>query len=184
MDFSDSAEIAEFRSGLRAWLVDHTITPEADESEAMFLKRWHQVLFRGGWVGLSWPTEYGGKGLSNAYDVVLNEEIGASGAPDAPRIGYMGRAFLQWGTEEQRERFLPAAAERRRLLVPGLQRAQRGIRPRQPVDPRGQRTASTTASPVRRSGRAMPSTPTTASCWPARESRAAVTKACRRSSCR
>lgn len=107
MDFSDSSEIAEFRSGLRNWLVDNTITPDPDESEAMFLKRWHQVLFRGGWVGLSWPTEYGGKGLSNAYDVVLNEEIGASGAPDAPRIGYMGRAFLLWGTEEQRERFLP-----------------------------------------------------------------------------
>ncbi|MET0954086.1 MAG: acyl-CoA dehydrogenase family protein [Aeromicrobium sp.] len=107
MDFSDSPEIADFRSGLRAWLVEHTISREPDENEPMFLKRWHQVLFADGWVGLSWPLEYGGKGLSNAYDVVLNEEIGAVGAPDAPRIGYMGRAFLQWGTEEQRQRFLP-----------------------------------------------------------------------------
>jgi alkylation response protein AidB-like acyl-CoA dehydrogenase len=107
MDFSDSPEIAEFRAGLRSWLGTHTISRGPDETEPMFLKRWHQVLFRDGWVGLSWPVEYGGRGLSNAYDVVLNEEIGAAGAPDAPRIGYMGRAFLQWGTPEQRERFLP-----------------------------------------------------------------------------
>lgn len=107
MDFSDSAEIAAFRTRLRRWLRDNTITREPDETEPLFLKRWHQVLYRGGWVGLSWPTEFGGQGLSNAYDVVLNEEIGAAGAPDAPRIGYMGRAFLQWGTQDQRERFLP-----------------------------------------------------------------------------
>ncbi|RLV47434.1 acyl-CoA dehydrogenase [Nocardioides mangrovicus] len=107
MDFSDNEELAQFRSGLRSWLREHVIEREEDESPALFLKRWHQVLFQGGWVGLSWPEEYGGRGLSNAYDVVLNEEIGASGAPDAPRIGYMGRAFLQWGTEEQRKRFLP-----------------------------------------------------------------------------
>jgi alkylation response protein AidB-like acyl-CoA dehydrogenase len=107
MDFSDNEEMARFRSDLRTWLRANAIEREPGEDHPMFLKRWHQVLFRGGWVGLSWPERYGGRGLSNAYDVVLNEEIGASGAPDAPRIGYMGRAFLQWGTEEQRERFLP-----------------------------------------------------------------------------
>jgi alkylation response protein AidB-like acyl-CoA dehydrogenase len=107
MDFSDNEEMARFRSDLRTWLRANAIEREPGEDHPMFLKRWHQVLFQGGWVGLSWPVRYGGRGLSNAYDVVLNEEIGTSGAPDAPRIGYMGRAFLQWGTEEQRERFLP-----------------------------------------------------------------------------
>lgn len=107
MGFSDNDEMARFRGELRRWLRDNTIERDPDESHAMFLKRWHQTLFRGGWVGLSWPEQYGGRGLSNAYDVVLNEEIGASGAPDAPRIGYMGRAFLQWGTEAQRQQYLP-----------------------------------------------------------------------------
>ena len=107
MDFSDSAALASFRAGLRTWLRDNVITPEPEEPHAQFLQRWHRVLYAGGWVGLSWPAEYGGRGLSNTYDVVLNEEIGALGAPDAPRIGYMGRAFLQWGTEQQRSRYLP-----------------------------------------------------------------------------
>lgn len=100
-------EIAAFRGRLREWLRANVIEPQPGEPHALFLKRWHQTLFAGGWVGLSWPREYGGHGLGNVYDVVLNEEIGAAGAPDAPRIGYLGRALLQWGTEEQRKRFLP-----------------------------------------------------------------------------
>jgi alkylation response protein AidB-like acyl-CoA dehydrogenase len=107
VDFSENADVARFRAGLRAWLRSNVIEPEPGESRALFLKRWHQALFKGGWVGLSWPAEYGGRGLANAYDVVLNEEIGLSGAPDAPRIGYMGRAFLRWGTPQQRHRYLP-----------------------------------------------------------------------------
>jgi alkylation response protein AidB-like acyl-CoA dehydrogenase len=107
MDLSESPELAAFREGLRKWLGDNVITQGGDEPRGLFLKRWHQVLFAGGWVGLSWPVEYGGRGLSNVYDVALNEEIGALGAPDAPRIGYMGRAFLRWGTPEQRDRYLP-----------------------------------------------------------------------------
>jgi alkylation response protein AidB-like acyl-CoA dehydrogenase len=107
VDFSENAEMAGFRADLRAWLRTNVIEQAPGESRALFLKRWHQVLFKGGWVGLSWPTQYGGRGLGNAYEVVLNEEIGELGAPDAPRIGYMGRAFLRWGTEEQRRRYLP-----------------------------------------------------------------------------
>lgn len=107
MEFSDDAGLAAFRQDLRAWLAENQIEQGEDEPHAMFLRRWHQTLYRGGWVGLAWPEQYGGKGLSNSYDVVLNEEIGAFGAPDAPRIGYMGRAFLQWGTDEQRQQYLP-----------------------------------------------------------------------------
>ncbi|AIJ23278.1 acyl-CoA dehydrogenase family protein [Amycolatopsis methanolica] len=101
-------DVAAFRARFREWLRDNVITPGPDEPHALFLKRWHQTLYQGGWVGLSWPREYGGQELGNVYDVVLNEEIGASGAPDAPRIGYLGRALLQWGTEEQRRKYLPA----------------------------------------------------------------------------
>jgi alkylation response protein AidB-like acyl-CoA dehydrogenase len=107
MDFTDSQGVGRFREELRLWIRDNVITQLPGESRALFLKRWHQALYQGGWVGLSWPTEYGGRGLTNTYDVVLNEEIGRLGAPDAPRIGYMGRAFLEWGTEDQRRRFLP-----------------------------------------------------------------------------
>ncbi|MDN5913523.1 MAG: acyl-CoA dehydrogenase family protein [Pseudonocardia sp.] len=107
MDFGDTEDVARFRRRLRDWLADNVIVAESGEPEPMFLKRWHQVLHRGGWVGVAWPKEYGGHELGNVYDVVLNEEVGAADAPDAPRIGYLGRALLQWGTDEQKDRYLP-----------------------------------------------------------------------------
>lgn len=102
-----AAHLEEFRTRFRAWLRDNVIAPEQSEDHARFLQRWHQRLARDGWVGLSWPKEYGGQELTGAYEVVVNEEIGRASAPDAPRVGYMGRAFLQWGTEDQRSRYLP-----------------------------------------------------------------------------
>ncbi|SHH04893.1 Acyl-CoA dehydrogenase [Jatrophihabitans endophyticus] len=104
---ADDTELARFRRDLRRWLREHGIERREDEEHARFLQRWHQELAAGGWVGLSWPQEYGGHGLSGVYEVVVNEEIGRAGAPDAPRVGYMGRALLTWGSEQQRTRYLP-----------------------------------------------------------------------------
>lgn len=107
MTGTPAPDLAEFRGRFRAWLGENVLTPREGEDHARFLQRWHQVLAADGWVGLSWPAEYGGQGLTGVYEVVVNEEIGRASAPDAPRVGYMGRAFLQWGTEEQRRTYLP-----------------------------------------------------------------------------
>lgn len=107
MDFGDNASMEEFRQSLRAWLDGHAIERRAGESEARFLQRWHQELYRGGWVGLSWPEELGGRGLTPRHEAVFNEELGFRRMPDAPRIGYLGRALHQWGTPEQCRRYIP-----------------------------------------------------------------------------
>jgi len=57
-------------------------------------------------MGLSWPVAYGGRGLAATYEAVLNDEIGAAGAPPAPHVGFLGRALLHYGTEAQRQRHL------------------------------------------------------------------------------
>ena len=107
MDFGLRPELARFTYDLRSWLSSNTITRAEGESDARFLQRWHQALYAGGWVGLSWDEEFGGRGLTPTHEAILNEEIGAAGAPDAPRIGYLGRAIAQYGTPEQQARFLP-----------------------------------------------------------------------------
>jgi alkylation response protein AidB-like acyl-CoA dehydrogenase len=104
---SDQRQLAEFRQDFRVWLSGHMISAAPGEPHPRFLQRWHQHLFQAGWVGLSWPAEYGGRGLTNVHEVIVNEEIGRIGAPDAPRIGYLGRALLTWGSEEQRTAYLP-----------------------------------------------------------------------------
>ena len=109
MDLADSSDEAAFRSRLRAWLATHAPAemPEDPGLHHEALVEWHRQLYRGGWVGLSWPPEVGGQGLSFMEETILQQELGRIGAPPPPSIGYIGRAIMAHGTEAQRRRYLP-----------------------------------------------------------------------------
>jgi len=107
----DDPRLAEFRNELRAWLAEHAPrepVPLHGEERARYGAVWHRSLHQGGWMGLSWPEAYGGRGFPAVYEAVLNDEIGRAGAPAAPHVGFLGRALLHHGTEGQRRRFLPS----------------------------------------------------------------------------
>jgi alkylation response protein AidB-like acyl-CoA dehydrogenase len=117
MDLNYPQEAESFRKEIRAWLEENLpegwfdegfeMTPE---ERAAFNDAWPQKLFDGGWICASWPTEYGGKGLSILENVVLNEEFARAKAPmRADFFGdtLVGPTILQWGTEEQKQFFLP-----------------------------------------------------------------------------
>ncbi len=111
MDFRDDPVEAQFRSEFRAWLVANLPTdpaPLGGVERAQFWRRWHRALYEGGWMGLSWPVEYGGRGLPATYEAIFNDEIGAADAPPAPHVGFLGRALLHYGSDAQRRRYLPA----------------------------------------------------------------------------
>jgi len=117
MDLAYPPEAEEFRGVIRDWLSENlpdgwgqpgfSMTPE---ERTAFNQEWTATLFAGGWICASWPTEYGGKGLSLLQQVVLNEEFARAGAPlRADFFGdtLVGPTLLQWGTEEQKQRFIP-----------------------------------------------------------------------------
>ena len=117
MDLDYPAEAEAFRTEIAGWLESNlpdgwgtdAFEMTDDEREA-FNKEWVQKLFEGGWICASWPTEYGGKGLSTMQAVVLNEEFAKRGAPmrgDFFGDTLVGPTILQWGTEEQKKQFLP-----------------------------------------------------------------------------
>jgi alkylation response protein AidB-like acyl-CoA dehydrogenase len=117
MDLTYPPEAETFRVEIRSWLEEHLpdnwfdegFTMSRDEREA-FNKAWTKTLFDGGWICATWPQEYGGKGLSTMEAVVLNEEFARVGAPmRADFFGdtLVGPTILQWGTEEQKQEFLP-----------------------------------------------------------------------------
>ncbi|MET0145334.1 MAG: acyl-CoA dehydrogenase family protein [Ilumatobacteraceae bacterium] len=122
MDLAYPAETEPFRKEVRAWLEEHLpagwtdaaldgrpIELTADE-RARFNEEWPGRLFAGGWICATWPTEYGGKGLSTMEGVVLAEEFARVKAPmRADFFGdtLVGPTILQWGTEEQKRAFLP-----------------------------------------------------------------------------
>ena len=73
-------------------------------------KRWEQELARGGWVGIGWPGEHGGRALPLSQQVVFHEEYVRAGGPG--RLGHIGETLLAptlmaFGTREQQQRFLP-----------------------------------------------------------------------------
>ncbi|MFJ9626490.1 acyl-CoA dehydrogenase family protein [Streptomyces sp. NPDC101175] len=108
LDFGDPADLDRLRREFRAWLAEHPL-PERQSGEPVpvFLHRWHQLLHSGGWVGLDVPERYGGRGLTALHQVAISDELGACRAPGVPRIGYLAHALLEFGSEEQRLRFLP-----------------------------------------------------------------------------
>ena len=117
MDLTYPPEAEEFRIEIRAWLEEHLpdgwfddgFEMSADE-RAAFNEAWAASLYEGGWICATWPKEYGGKGLSLMQGVVLAEEFARAKAPlRADFFGdtLVGPTILQWGSEEQKQEFLP-----------------------------------------------------------------------------
>ena len=81
--------------------------------------------------------DFGGRGLKILQTIIYHEELQRVNAP-IPFIGsgpsLVGPTLMQWGTAEQKDRFIPQDRQRRRNLVPGLFRAQFGLRPRLAAD--------------------------------------------------
>jgi alkylation response protein AidB-like acyl-CoA dehydrogenase len=115
VELKDSAEEREFRQGLRAWLEQNLPagwnTPEWQEPEDRvgFLKEWTRKLHDAGYSGLAWPKEYGGAGLSPAFQAIAYEELARAEAPEHVGligIGMAGPTIIAAGTDEQKKKYL------------------------------------------------------------------------------
>jgi alkylation response protein AidB-like acyl-CoA dehydrogenase len=121
VDFEYTAEQEEFRHELRGWLAanlppDLCVDDPTDErvapDRATFERRvaWQRTMYKAGWVGISWPKEYGGRGATLMEQIIYDEECFRARAPVLPGysgIGMAGPTLIEWGTEEQKRRFLP-----------------------------------------------------------------------------
>jgi alkylation response protein AidB-like acyl-CoA dehydrogenase len=110
MDFRDSPAEAEFRDRLRAWLVDNNPgLPAASTDDAYWARQaeWHSALYDAGFFGLSWPTRYGGHDLPTVFDVILDDELAAAGAPPRPSLGYLVQGISTHASDAIKDRFLP-----------------------------------------------------------------------------
>lgn len=118
MDPTYSAEAEPFRQRIRTFLDENLpegwngIGAMRDGEIQDFIGDWRQKLAANGLLAPSWPTQYGGGGMSELEQVVMAEEFQHAGAPtgspnDAFSIQMVGNTILHWGTEAQREQFLP-----------------------------------------------------------------------------
>jgi alkylation response protein AidB-like acyl-CoA dehydrogenase len=118
VDLNDTPEQAEYRAKVRDWLEQHrdeapVLRGEGaikDEEEAVAAHReWQRKLAEAGFVGVTWPQEYGGQGLGPLEQVIVNQEITKAGMPgilDAIGVGMLGPTLIAHGSEEQKQRYL------------------------------------------------------------------------------
>src|ERR1700749_3570200 len=63
---------------------------------------------RDGWLGIGWPTEYGGQGRGDMEQFIFSDEAWRAGAPiPFLTINTVGKTIMQYGTQEQKDFFLP-----------------------------------------------------------------------------
>lgn len=120
MDFQFTPEQDAYRAKVRSWIEtnlpkelcvedarDERIAPDRET----FIKRraWQRKMYDAGWVGISWPKQYGGQGADLMEQVIFDEEYTDARAPVLPGysgIALCGPTLMQWGTDEQKDRFL------------------------------------------------------------------------------
>ncbi|MBA2945705.1 acyl-CoA dehydrogenase family protein [Streptomyces himalayensis] len=118
MDISYPPETEAFRSEVKGFLSDALPADwkgigALDEDAAWaFARDWRRRLATRGYLSLTWPEEYGGRGLSKLHQVVLMEELALAGVPfglpqDTFGVKMLANTLLRWGTEEQKAHFLP-----------------------------------------------------------------------------
>ena len=109
------ARLAAFREEARAWLAANAIheqAPSDGPASREFVLRWQQLQHQGGWTGLTWPKEYGGRALAALEQIVWFEEYAKSGAPSTHDASFVamnhaGPTLIACGTAEQKEFHLP-----------------------------------------------------------------------------
>jgi alkylation response protein AidB-like acyl-CoA dehydrogenase len=100
------------RSEIRSWIAAHDPgpPPHVYDDHMAALVAWQARLAEAGFIGVSWPERYGGRGLGLAAEAVFAEELANSSMPELVNrlaVYTWAPTLLEWGTEEQRERFLP-----------------------------------------------------------------------------
>ena len=113
MDLGFSQDEDHFRSELRAWLASNVGSVQTEfaslEEEVRVLVDWQQRLHRGGWIGVHWPREHGGRSATLVENYILQEEFARAQAPEIiGRIGInlVGPTLIAHGSEEQKTQHL------------------------------------------------------------------------------
>jgi alkylation response protein AidB-like acyl-CoA dehydrogenase len=115
MDLSFAPEHIAFRQEVRAW-IEEALPPHLAKKAAVDgsfempeVMEWHKILARRGWAAPNWPEKYGGPGFDVTRRFILSEELELAGTPPLSPFGLsmVGPLIVQFGSDVQRQRFLP-----------------------------------------------------------------------------
>lgn len=137
MEFNYSARQEAYRRQVRGWLeANQPAALTAEEKERagddfiwQRLKQWHTKLYQAGWAGITWPRQYGGRGASFIEQVIFGQELARLNLPGGCNplgIIMAGPALMQWGTEEQKRRYLQPILSGEEIWCEGMSEPEAG----------------------------------------------------------
>ncbi len=118
MDFRYTPEQEAFRTEVRSWITANIpgdygspawAIPKGEKAQNAESRAWGRKLYEGGWSGITWPKEYGGRGATPIEQFLFSEEMAAYKVPptlDIIGIGMGGPTVMAWGRPDQKERYL------------------------------------------------------------------------------
>ena len=118
MDLQFTPEEEAFRLKVRSWLAENMPTSglsdtregREDKTWLARAKAWQRRLYEAGYIALAWPKEYGGQAMDPVRQSIVNDEMVRARAPynvGASGLGMLGPTLISWGSEEQKQRYLP-----------------------------------------------------------------------------
>ncbi len=116
MDFDFSPEEQKFAEDVEQWLVDNHDPVVMDHHRENFSqlsdtperRAFMKKLAKQGWLGMSWPKEYGGQEIEGVYEFILTEALARHAAPQIGKgVGIIGKTLIRHGSEKLKKDFLP-----------------------------------------------------------------------------
>jgi alkylation response protein AidB-like acyl-CoA dehydrogenase len=135
VDLNLNVEEKQFRDELRAWLSANVPKDWAEwrekplEESFPYLRAWQRKLHEGRWAAVSWPKEYGGRSATLMQQAIFWEAMARAQAPsmaNALGLGLIGPTIIAYGTEAQKQRFIPKILSAEEIWCQGFSEPNAG----------------------------------------------------------
>jgi alkylation response protein AidB-like acyl-CoA dehydrogenase len=128
-----NAEERELRAEVRDWLAANA--PDPDEipthldQRIPYLREWQARCYAQGYVGRSWPAEFGGGGRPPVEQIIVDQELAAAGAPEFPSVvglDVLGPSLITFGNDEQRRAHIEKILSAEEIWCQGFSEPEAG----------------------------------------------------------
>ncbi|HEX7479148.1 MAG TPA: acyl-CoA dehydrogenase family protein [Polyangiales bacterium] len=139
-DDPSAQELESFRKQVRTWLGANAPKPPrfklpdsfmevGTDEQFNYLRDWQQKAYLAGYIGMSWPKQYGGGGMPAAYQAVVNSEMARANVPfmvNLIGLFWAGPTIMKLGSEEQKKRYIPKILSAEEIWCQGFSEPENG----------------------------------------------------------
>jgi alkylation response protein AidB-like acyl-CoA dehydrogenase len=133
-------ELADFETQCEAWFAENTLADPgfmlpltfmevSNDEQFDFLRNWQRKVYEAGYLGMSWPVEYGGYGMHPEYQRIATRIMKSHDAPimlNAIGNGWAGPLLLDIGSEEAKRRFIKPMLSAEEIWCQGFSEPEHG----------------------------------------------------------